>query len=270
MRRCQPWLGTLVEIKAVFALERHAAPAIDAAFETVRHVHRCMSVHERDSDVTRINESATGVAIMVDAATAQVLHKALAIKRETGGAFNVCCADSRRAGGGTPAVTDAIEIVGRRVTRLAPVRVDLGGIAKGYAVDRAVAVLQAGGARSGWVNAGGDLRFFGEECQPLTIRHPCAPDRAVTVASMVNGAAATSYFGLRADCLADSALVDGRSGKTVRRGLVTVIAPDCMTADALTKVAALLDKSADAILHRYAAEALWFPEPVPMQLVEAA
>ena len=269
-RRCQPWLGTLVHIQAAFAREQHAAAAMDGAFEAIRSVHQCMSVRERDSDVMRINASATGVAVMVDASTAEVLRMAKVIERETEGAFNVCFAGAGRAEGGLPGVAGGIEIAGRWVTRRAPVTIDLGGIAKGYAVDRAVAVLQASGARSGWVNAGGDTRFFGDASRPLTIRHPHAPDRAVTVASMVNCAAATSYFGSRPDCLADGTLIDGRSGETVRSGLVTVIAPDCMRADALTKVAALLGDAANAILHRYGAEALWLPEPEPMQLVAAA
>ena len=269
-RRCQPWLGTLVHIQADFAREQHAVPAMDRAFVAVRLVHECMSLRRHDSDVARINTSAIGVAVKVDTSTADVLHMAKVIERETGGAFNVCCADPKRAERGALAAAGGIEITGRWVTRLAPVRIDLGGIAKGYAVDRAVAALQANGARSGVVNAGGDMRFFGDKPQPLTIHHPHAPACEVIVASMVNGAAATSYFGSRPDSLADGILVDGRSGQALRHGLVTVIAPDCMTADALTKVTALLGDAADAILHRHGAEALWLPEPEPLPLAEAA
>lgn len=257
-------------MQANFVREKHAGPAMDGAFDAVRHVHRCMSVHEHHSDVARINRSASGATVVVDAGTAKVLRMAKAIERETGGAFKVCFAVPGRALGGAQARADGFEIAGSRVTRLAPVRIDLGGIAKGYAVDRAVAVLQASGARSGWVNAGGDMRFFGDASQALTIRHPHAPDRPLTVARVSNGAAATSYFGSRPDCLAGGTLIDGRSGATVRRGLVTVIAPDCMTADALTKVAALLGDTAHAILKTRGAEALWLPEPGFMDLAQAA
>jgi len=98
------------------------------------------------------------------------------------------------------------------------------------------------------------------------IRHPLAPEGAVTIATIRNGGAATSYFGSRPTRLACAGLVDGRSGNPIHAGLVTVLAPDCMTADAMTKVAGLLGETADTVLAQYGAEAVWHPQPDHFEL----
>jgi hypothetical protein len=116
-----------------------------------------------------------------------------------------------------------------------PVTIDLGGIAKGFAVDRAVEALQKAGAISGIVNAGGDLRVFGEHAQEVQIRHPLYPGRTAGMVRLRDRALATSarYFA--------PALFDGRSRQPLPDEIsVTVAARDCLTADALTKIALAL------------------------------
>ena len=230
---------------------------MDAAFAAFARVHHLMSPHAAASDVARINHLPAGSEIRVDPWTACVLRASRHMEHASAGAFQVCFT-TRRRGRVPPA---SLQLAGRRVLRPAGVRLDLGGIAKGHAVDRATAALVRGGAVAGRVNAGGDLRCFGTASQPLMVRHPRAPDRPVTVAAIRCGAAATSFFERGLAGLASQGLVDGRSGARVRAGLVTVLARDCMTADALTKVAALLGQRADALLAAHGAQALWLPQP---------
>jgi thiamine biosynthesis lipoprotein len=118
---------------------------------------------------------------------------------------------------------------------------DLGGIAKGYAVDLAIAALELHGVTSACVNAGGDLRVIGPSAWPVSIRAPGDPAAIAVRLELRNAALATSanYFSakrLRGD-IAVSPLVDGRDGRALTDATsVTVRAPTCAVADALTKV----------------------------------
>ncbi len=119
-----------------------------------------------------------------------------------------------------------------------PLAITLDGIAKGYAVDQAVVALRAAGATEGLVNAGGDLRVFGDELQQIHVRHPGSPGKLIAIGSVKDAAVASSgrYF-------ANSCLVDPRTMRPHTTALsATVIAPDCITADALTKPC-LLDRA---------------------------
>jgi thiamine biosynthesis lipoprotein len=121
-----------------------------------------------------------------------------------------------------------------------PVRLDLGGIAKGYAVDRAVLTLQRAGVEKILVNAGGDLRIAGPWERRVRLRHPHAPHLSADVLTLRNAALATSaaYFSRRRLSFGEvSALLDPRSAMPyVDNDSYSVRAADCMSADALTKV----------------------------------
>jgi thiamine biosynthesis lipoprotein len=129
---------------------------------------------------------------------------------------------------------------GWRVRKLAPGWIDLGGIAKGYAVDLAVAALEAAGAAGGCVNAGGDLRVFGPAGYPVAVRSPSAPGAAASRFMLLDAALATSgiYFSMRSHQGRQvSALVDARVGEPLAFDRsASVRAPRCVLADALTKV----------------------------------
>jgi FAD:protein FMN transferase len=140
------------------------------------------------------------------------------------------------------------------------VRLDLGGIAKGFAVDRAVESLMAAGASAGSVNAGGDFRIFGAANEPLLVRDPAAPHRILQVGTIQTGAVATSsgYFRRRwKDSQPLAPYIDGRTGEILDlRDSVTVFAVSCTWADALTKVLALDWRTGAALLDRFQARAL--------------
>lgn len=248
MRRAQPWLGTLVEISVPPGT---AAEALSAAFAAIARVQGLMSFHDRASDVSRINRAREGETLDVDPATGEVLALALQVGALSGGAFDVACAPrlvewqllpAPEAQARTFLPSTAVFALdgGARVRKLAPGWIDLGGIAKGYAVDLAIAQLQAAGVASGCVNAGGDLRVFGGTDWPVAVRDPHAPARVATHVALRDEAMATSgaYFSARRhgpDTV--SALVDGRAGHALTdRRSASVRAPRCAVADALTKV----------------------------------
>lgn len=244
MRRAQPWLGTLVDI----TLAPDADPrAMTAAFAAVAQVHRLMSFHDAQSDVSRFNRAEPGALIEVDRHTWAVLQLADRVGLASGGCFNVACAPQLVAWGYLPAPaaptpayvpgmrTFALEANGR-VRKTSAAWVDLGGIAKGYAVDAAIAELQRYGVGSACVNAGGDLRVIGGIDWPIAIRSPQAPADVAAHLKLCDSALATSANYV-ADGVHGSSLIDGRDGQARLMGVsVSVRAQNCALADALTKV----------------------------------
>jgi thiamine biosynthesis lipoprotein len=255
--RCQPLLGTFVEITAPAGMEA----AVGAAFAAVRHVHDHMSFHEPDSDLARICRAEPGEVVAVDHTTIVVLRQAAALYLATDGLFDVTVARELVAAGLLPRLgipdlrrftgtTADIEILGDTQLRCRRrLLVDLGGIAKGYAVDRATECLISAGAGEGLVNAGGDMRLFGPRPWPVQLR---GADGSLggtvmlvncAVASSANlqfrrqyrGRTITPHFGRhRQPVLADTA--------------ITVVAGHCLIADAMTKIAMIDPDLANKLL----------------------
>jgi thiamine biosynthesis lipoprotein len=251
MRRARPLLGTLVEIRASAADSEVLAAAIDSAYRAVSRVHALMSYHRPRSDVGRINRLAWRTPVRVHPWTYAVLREAQRVARASGGLFDVSVAHdlvTRRVlpaprGVRVPArganYRDIRLLPGLRVRFARPLLLDLGGIAKGFAVDRAVDRLRVAGARSGVVNAGGDLRCFGPCSERVHVRHPADPGLLVPLAELREGALATSaaYFTRRRLAGREvSAQVHPHRPRFVPTDSVSVAAARCVTADAWTKV----------------------------------
>jgi FAD:protein FMN transferase len=274
LRRARPLLGTIVEITARSSRQPTAEQAIDRAFAAIAVVQRRMSFHDRNSLLSRINAEASARPISVDKKTFQVLGMARDLFLLSHGVFDPTIAPYLERAGFLPRLirkpaesgisfADVELLLGRRVRfRHAGMRLDLGGIAKGFAVDEAIASLRAGGIESGLVNAGGDLRAFGRHLYPVEIRDPCRPEKPIAVLPIGNQAVATSahYF---ADRLRPGArtgpFVHPRSGQ-FQGDLtsVTVIAPNAMLADALTKIVMLDPGQSPGLLQQLSAAALIF------------
>lgn len=256
MRRAQPWLGTMVEITVADAdpapdAQHALTQAVTQAFAQVALVHRLMSFHDGASDVARLNLAWASETIAVHPHTWQVLQLAQQVADQSDGIFNIACAprlvdwDCLPAPQpDLPAYRPGVTVLrceaNHMVRKAAPGWVDLGGIAKGYAVDLAIESLRAAGVRSACVNAGGDLRALGDAPWPVAIRDPRALAQAGARVTITNEALATSanYFTARQHAgRTVSALVDGRDGTPITDGAsVTVRAARCAVADALTKV----------------------------------
>jgi thiamine biosynthesis lipoprotein len=272
VRRARPLLGTRVEIslRADWPQARLHAAA-DLAFAAVEQVHRLMSFHQPDSELARLNREAHRRPIEVHPHTLRVLRAALELARASAGVFDPCVGARLQGWGLLPTAEGEGEGVDGdwrdielsddgRVRFRRPLRIDLGGIAKGYAVDCAVMVLRQAGAESGMVNAGGDLRVFGAP-QWISLCHPLHPAARATVLSLHDEALASSSCCLsrRQGAAGEiSALLDPRSGLPYTgQASVSVRAPKCMSADSLTKLVLFGDsQQIEAILAAYGALAL--------------
>jgi FAD:protein FMN transferase len=159
------------------------------------------------------------------------------------------------------ATTAAIELLpGRRIRfRRRGLRIDLGGIAKGFAVDQAIAALRRRGMAAGLVNAGGDLAAFGP-AETVHIRDPRDPSRSILRLAVENAALASSaprFDPMRSAQTAGSAIIDPSTRAPVEAGVAaTVRAPSCMIADALTKVVTIVGAAAAPVLEHYGAGAI--------------
>jgi thiamine biosynthesis lipoprotein len=272
VKACRPYLGTYVEIRLG---EGASDVALSAAFAHIERVRRCMSVFDADSDVSRINRLHPGETIEVDPWTHEVLSLACEVHRASGGLFDCGVAPHLARWGMLPSAVAAVSassiaslelLAGHRVRTRAPLCIDLGGIAKGYAVDQAVTALQTAGVKGGVVNAGGDLRVFGEAEEDIWLRDPAEPEQLRHAGTLRDGACATSatyYSRCSVDGDEVSALVDPRTGAAVRtRQSYTVVAPRCAVADALTKVLAVAGEAGHPCLAAYGAQ--WVVlSPVP-------
>lgn len=250
MRRARPLLGTYVEIDASGSVEPVLERAVNAAFEAVTRVHRLMSFRDAGSDVARLNRRAAFERVSVDRWTATVLRQARRLFEATHGLFDCAVGHELMQRGSLPSQDldhvvsgpfSAVELLpDNRVRFSAKIAIDLGGIAKGFAVDRAIATLRGHGVREAVVNAGGDMRVMGDTGRPIYVRCPTDDHCLVPAGLLQNGALATS--GSMATVARDHARLAGPSASTqsgatgIDRNAYSVVAPTCLLADALTKV----------------------------------
>jgi thiamine biosynthesis lipoprotein len=261
-RRTVPAMGTIAEVAVVHDDAAAAQAAIDAALRELRLVDRTMTRFSDASDVGRLNLGGARGPVAVSPETAAVLEEALRWAGTTGGSFDPClglaiglwdvnrrhepppaAAVRRLAGRRLYRALDVDIWRGSRVARFSDgdVAVDLGGIAKGYAVDRAVAALRGRGIDRAFVNAGGDLYAMGasEDGDPWQVGIQLAsdPSRIGRVIAVEDAAVATSgdYFqGFRHGGRRYHHILDPDSGEpraTDGEGL-TIMAPRCLDADA--------------------------------------
>lgn len=270
VQRAQPWLGTLVAIAAQ-GESATVHTAIDRAFKRISDIQACMSWHNPASELSHVNRSAHRDWIELSPDLAAVLQASLDMARLSDGLFDPTVAPLLCESGLLPrhdpldahkaaSVWQAIELDANRVRFAQPLAIDLGGIAKGYAVDAALAELSDAGLVSASVNAGGDLARFGPHAEAIQVRHPASPTHALHLLDLQNGAAATSagYY--------QSHTHQGQPVGPLRHPLthaslcledsVTVVAPTCMLADALTKVVAADLAGAPARLAAMGAQAI--------------
>lgn len=267
-RQAQPWLGTHVEIEATGPDRECVEAAIAAGFAAIAAVHRALSGHTADSELACVNRSAARSPQTVSDDFAAVLRCALTLARRSAGVFDPTVGGELAALGYLPARETPpspraswrdVHFDDRRVRFALPLALDFDGIAKGYAVDRAVAVMTARGIARGVVNAGGDLRVWGGVDQLVHVRTGGPQGGVLPLLVLSEGAVATSAYGGQRAAVEGrfrTPLVDPRSQLPVMSTrTVSVIAPTCMVADALTKVVALRGSRAARLLADYDAEA---------------
>lgn len=239
----RPLLGCFVEVGIVS--QRHgesAHAAMDAAFAAIQHVNDSLSFHAADSELTRLNQAA-GMSVAMSSTALRVLKLAQRVTLASGGVFNCTVGGALVAAGHLPdhgagarlLVGDATDLVldskSARLRR--PVLITLDGIAKGYAVDVAVAAMKRSGVLAGWVNGGGDLRVFGN--YTLTVR---ARDSSSARGWGVRNSSLASSGGEHLDAGRFTGRLFDAMGNEVASPRVSVLASRAWRADALTKIAA--------------------------------
>jgi FAD:protein FMN transferase len=261
VRRSQPLLGTFVTITAYGEDPDRTQTAITAAFDEIRRVDLVLSIHKPESEISRVNQLAAERPVEISPELRFVLETALRIADETHGSFDPSIGPLAQLWGfiwkeyrlPTKAELDRVSpLVNYKQVRLATnattmtvqfarsgMFLDFGGIGKGYAVDRALSVLQKHGIKNAMVKAGGDLRVIGAppgtDGWEVQLEDPRKEGRRTTLL-LRDKALSTSgnyenYFEVNGQRY--SHILNPRTGLPVQ-GIAscTVIAPTCTESDA--------------------------------------
>jgi FAD:protein FMN transferase len=269
IERAQPWLGTLVSIRVEGLPASRAHRAIDAAFAEVAAVHRLMSFHDANSDVSRLNRHAVDEPVAVHPHTFEVLRWALRFSSCSNGCFDISVGaelvdwqflprplgrtcDPRGSWRDIELRSDG-QVVFHR-----PLSIDLSGIAKGYAVDLASESLCSWGARRSVINAGGDIRVSGKRAERIAL-DTGSPQNALPLLELSDGSLASSTGRrhrrrYRGRLLGPHVHGVSRSPAPTER-FVCVVAERCVVADALTKVVIAEGVNSANLLRRFRASA---------------
>jgi thiamine biosynthesis lipoprotein len=252
-------MGTRVAVELWSEDRALAERAMDAVIAEMRRTDELMSTYKPESQLSQVNAHAHERPVQVDPDIIEVVERSFEVSRMSGGAFDITYAsvgylyDYRAHQKPTDAqIAAALPGVDYRKVQVdreahtirflrEGVRIDLGGIAKGYAVDRAVQHLRELGIRHAMVNAGGDTRLLGDRRgKPwmVGIRDPRSAGRVVMRVPLADEAISTSgdyerYFE-EDGVLYHHILVPstGRSARGVRSA--TVIGPDATLTDGLS------------------------------------
>jgi len=260
LRRDEAIMGTAISVELWCEDAARGEAAAAAVMAEMHRIDALMSPHKESSELSRINRDAGHDAVPLSAEMARLIERAMHFSHLSGGAFDITYAAvgqlyDYRAGiqPDAQALARAQAAVGWRHLLLdcrartlrfgrPGMRIDLGGFAKGHAVDNAAAILRRMGIRHAMVAAGGDSRVMGRRGQrpwSVAIRDPRRPGEVVAVLPLEETSISTSgdyerffeHDGQRHHHIVDPST--GRSPGSVRS--VTILAPDGLSTEALSK-----------------------------------
>ena len=258
-------MGTNIDVEIWHDDAAQGNAAIDAVMDEMRRIDALMSHYKPESQLSQINARAFREPVVVDPELFDLIKESTHFSQITEGAFDITYAsvgylyDYRKHVKPTEAQIDAaLPAVNWRNLLLDAehhsvrfehegMRIDLGGIAKGYAVDRGIGILQSRGVKHAVVTAGGDTRIIGDRFgRPwiVGIRHPDDKSRVITRIPLIDTAMSTSgdyerFFdenGVRYHHIIDPKT--GHSASKVRSA--TILGPTAMQTDGLSKTAFVL------------------------------
>ena len=267
-------MGTIARVVVVAKDTKTAQKCIEAAFAEIDNVDNLMSDYKSDSEIGIVNKNAAEKAVQVGESTFEVLQRSVEFSKLTNGAFDITVgplvdlfhtAKETHIAPTQEQIDNAKSKVGYEKLILDPVnrtakfaiegmRLDLGGIAKGYGIDKAIEAMQAGGALGAMVDIGGDVRCFGMPAKGkdhwmVGLQDPNLPANTpglglVLTLKITEGAIATSgdyqQFVI-IDGKQYSHIIDRRTG-TSSKGLssVTIITDNATDADALATAVSVM------------------------------
>ncbi|MFB0551967.1 MAG: FAD:protein FMN transferase [Phycisphaerae bacterium] len=267
-------MGTFARAVVIAEDLNTANKCIETAFEQIHKVDDLMSDYKSDSEISELNRDGFKTAVHLSKSTYEVLQRSIEFSKLTDGAFDVTvgplvdlfrAAKDNQILPGEDDIFQAKSKVGfeklklddqNRTVQFAVegMRLDLGGIAKGYAVDKAVEAMQTSGAIGGMVDIGGDIRCFGappkgKEHWLIGVQNPdlnedIPEQNLILKLKLADGASATSgdyqQFVL-IEGKRHSHIIDRKTG-TSAQGLssVTIIAENATDADALATAVSVM------------------------------
>ncbi|MEJ2602061.1 MAG: FAD:protein FMN transferase [Gammaproteobacteria bacterium] len=257
--RAEAMMGTRVSVRLWHDDEQSAARAADAALAEIDRIERLMSTYREDSAISRVNREAAAHPVPAGEELYRLVETALRISRLTDGAFDITFDSVGRhydyRAGQRPDEATIEREIGRldyRLVTLVPdrhairferdgVRINLGGIAKGYAVERAAAVLADAGVEHAIVTAGGDSRLLGDRAgEPwvVGVRDPRSEQGVAVRLPLVDEAISTSgdyerYF--EEDGVRYHHILSPATGQPARGVYsASVVGPDAVLTDGLS------------------------------------
>ncbi len=306
-------MGTFARIITVAHSQRQAQRCIEAGFDELVRIDALMSDYKADSELSKVNREAFAGPVKISPELFGILQKSVEFSRLSNGAFDItvgplvdlwhrageanslpdesALAEAKARVGYEKLLLDANELAVRFAVK--GMRLDLGGIAKGYAIDKAVEAMKLSGAVAGMVDVGGDIRCFGKpldrDAWAIGVQDPKAagkdkdeaiegliPGDYLMVVRLSNAAAATSgdyrrfvkIEGKEFSHIIDTSTAEG-AGKLTS---VTVIAPTALEADALaTAVSVLGVEKGIALVERLStAEALLITASPQFELLKSS
>jgi thiamine biosynthesis lipoprotein len=264
-KRTDAIMGTRIYVEVWDTDANHGEASIDAVMAEMRRIDELMSHYKPESELSKINQHAADYPVEVDKELFDLIKLSTHYSEITDGAFDITYASvgylynypnhvrptEAQIKAALPAVNwRNLQFDEARHTVFFEhkgMRIDLGGIGKGYAVDRGIEILQKRGAQHAVVTAGGDTRIIGDHLGRawlVAIRHPDDPNKVVTRIPLSDAAMSTSgdyerYFdenGVRYHHIIDPKT--GHSASKVRSA--TVIAPTATQTDGMSKTAFVL------------------------------
>lgn len=270
-------MGSICEIAIDREEAEYARQAADAAFGELDRLEQELSLFIESSDVSRINALSAGEAVRVGLATFECLKIAVQVHAETGGAFDVTIGRLLRywhehpdACTADPQFSAVRALTGMHLIRLDEethsvavavdgVRIDLGGIGKGYALDRMAALLADWGIEKALLQIGySSLLAIGSPAGrngwQVALRSPLAGAPPIASLLLADRAIGGSGFGAKG-----RHIIDPRSGTLAERWLATwAVAPAAAVADALSTAFMLMSEEQirDYCLHNTSVAAM--------------
>jgi len=258
-------MGTRITVELWAEDKGSGNAAIDAVMAEMRRIDELMSTYKSTSELSKVNARAALEPIKITPELFGLLTTALQYSRDTDGAFDITYASvgymydfRHRKRPDEASIEKALPAVDYHHVLLDPktgtvrfsqpgVRIDLGGIAKGHAVDSSIQVLQKRGITRALVTAGGDSRIIGDRFGTpwvVGIRHPDRKNEVIAKIPLEDAALSTSgdyerYFdenGVRYHHIIDPH--SGHSASKVRSA--TIIGPTATRTDGLSKTAFVL------------------------------
>ncbi len=247
-KRARPILGTFfsIELKSSSQPEKFTGDLVTAAFEEAERLEKMFSKFSKESLVSQIN---IGNRIEAPIELNQILREALCLQDLSRGAFRISTKPS-------------FLLQNKFIQKMSSDPIDLNGIAKGFIVDRAAAMLlEHDRSLSAVINAGGDIRFVNMQNSRIDLRLGSYDHPIHRQLDCPRSAVATSSFSMRQNPLSTTQYY-GQPNEFFAQGTtVVVLADQCTTADALTKVAMFGDYERIArCAEIYKADILYFDE----------